>query len=505
MNDSPPPLKLAGVRQHCAELEALARLPAPASAATATGDRDLGPQGTSRADQDLPPLPRKAALERAEKLLIPETRHNGAPYPVEALGPLAEAAQALADGAQVDPAMAGQSVLAAAALLAQSQANVRSADGSMKPLSLYVLTVALSGDGKDTADRVALGPVHEWQRKKSKEHVAAQAEHEREAATRKRGEAPPERPPAAPYRTAADVTVEGLRRSFVEGVASQGVFSTEAGAIMAGHAMSAEHRIKTVATLCGLWDRGRLSVVRGGAPRVELYGLRLSMHLLAQPAALGDVLADEDVANVGFWPRNVMAWPAPLPPRVFRPWQPETSAPIGAYWRRCTELLQRAVPADCDALPAVELDAQALAGMGRFFESMERMAKLGELRTVRPFALRATELACRVAGVLAVFDGRHTIDAEAARRGCTLIEHSLENWCEARAGRADPVPGWALTMYRWLAERPEGAHLRDATKSAPMSVRPAARRDAALEHLQAVGLADVHGGCAVALGVSHEA
>ncbi|EQD33613.1 hypothetical protein B2A_13060, partial [mine drainage metagenome] len=57
--------------------------------------------------------------------------------------------------------------------------------------------------------------------------------------------------------------------------------------------MTPENRTKTAATLCGLWDRGHLSVVRAGAGRTERYGVRLSAHLLLQPAALGDVLADE--------------------------------------------------------------------------------------------------------------------------------------------------------------------------------------------------------------------
>lgn len=454
---------------------------------------------------ELTKLPMKEALARAERLLNPEDRSDGGDYPLAALGPLAAAAQALSEGAQVSPAMAGQSLLAAAALLTQSVSNVRSLDGSNKPLSLYALTLAASGDGKDMADRVALRSVHEFQRRASKEYADMCAEWERVAAGRKRGEQPPEPLPPAPYRTAADVTIEGLRRSFVEGVASQGAFSTEAGAILAGHAMSTEHRTKTAATLCGLLDRGHLSVVRGGAGRVELYGLRLSAHLLVQPAALGDVLADEGLSGIGFWPRFLMAWPPALAPRVFRPWRAEDVPEIRAYWRRCDELLAQHVPENCDDLPMVELDPQATRGMAAFFERMEREGRRGELRDVRPFALRATELACRVAGVMAAFGGQAIIDAGAARDGCELVGHSLENWQAALAGRADPVPGWALTLYRWLADRPEGVALRDIPRIGPTPVRPAARRDAAMERLRAVGLVDLADGCAVALGVDHAA
>lgn len=448
-------------------------------------------------------LPLADALKRAERLLTTEHVATGADYPIDALGPLAEAVRAIAEGAQVAPAMAGQSLLAAAALLVQSAANVRSLDGATKPLSLFALTVALSGDGKDAADRVALRSVHEFQREAAREFAELEREHERALATRKKADPPPEPLPPAPYRIAADVTVEGLRRSFVEGVAAQGVFSTEAGAILAGHAMSAEHRTKTAATLCGLWDRGHLSVARGGAPRVEKYGVRLSAHLLVQPTALGDVINDEGLAAIGLWPRFLLAWPAPLPPRVYRPWSAETSAPVGRFWRRCTDLLHAPVPNDCDALPAIDLDDEARRGMAAFFERMEREGRRGDLRDVRPFALRATELACRVAGVLAVFDGRDAIDFAMARDAAAIVGYSLESWRDAIGGRADPVPGWALTLYRWLAERPGGVALRDVSRIGPASVRPGSRRDAVLDRLRAIGLADVTDGAAVALGVNH--
>lgn len=449
------------------------------------------------------PLPMPEALKRAERLLTPEPQGSGSDYPIEALGPLANAARALAEGVQVEPAMAGQSLLAAAALLAQSVANVRSLDGAVKPLSAYALTVAASGDGKDSADRVALRPVHEFQREQGRRYDAAQRERERAEATRKRGEEPPEPLPPAPYRIAADVTLEGLRRSFVEGVASQGAFSTEAGVILAGHALSVENRTKTAAALCGLWDRGHLSVIRGGAPRVDKYGVRLSAHLLVQPAALGDVLADDGLSNIGFWPRFLLAWPAPMAPRVYRPWRPESCAPIVAYWERCAGLLQAPMPDDCDSLPALELDEEARRGMAAFFEHMERAGRRGDLRDVRPFALRATELACRVAGVLVAFDRRDMIDAETARNACALVGYSLDAWRDAKAGNADPVHAWALTLYRWLVEHPEGVPLRDIPRIGPASVRPAARRNAALDRLQALNLADVTEGGAVALGVDH--
>jgi hypothetical protein len=92
-------------------------------------------------------MPRDEALRLAREALMPE-QDPGMPYPIHALGPLSGAAERIAQGVQCDPALAGQSVLAAAALLAQGIANVRTLDGAVRPPSLNALTVASSGTAR---------------------------------------------------------------------------------------------------------------------------------------------------------------------------------------------------------------------------------------------------------------------------------------------------------------------------------------------------------------------
>lgn len=446
------------------------------------------------------PLPLRDALRRAEGLLQADVDGANEPYPLDDLGPLSEAAQDIAEGAQVDPAMAGQSILAAAAVLAQRVANVRTADGAAKPLSLFCMTVAQSGDGKDTADRPALRVIHEYQREAGELYRAELARYE--AKPRKRGEHKAEPRGPAPYILVADLTIEGLRRSLAEGIAAQGVFSTEAAAVLAGHAMSAEHRLKTAANLCGLWDRGHLSVVRAAEGRTERYGVRLSAHLLIQPSAVAETLTDEALANIGLWPRFLLAWPPALAPRRHLPWRADESPALRRFWGDCTRLLSHPCPHDCDSLPVLELGPDALPDVAAFFERMEHEARRGALRDVRPFALRATEQLLRIAGVLTVWAGGKAIDKDAAAHAARLLSYSLSQWQQALAGRADPAAIWALTLYRWLAERSEPVAIRDMTKLAPTIIRPSARRDVALDRLLAVGLVGIKDGQVSALGVA---
>jgi Protein of unknown function (DUF3987) len=82
------------------------------------------------------------------------------PYPINALGDvLSEAARAIAAKVQCADAMAAQSVLAVASLAAQALADVRLPYGQTRPLSLFCVTIASSGDRKTSADSEAMAPV----------------------------------------------------------------------------------------------------------------------------------------------------------------------------------------------------------------------------------------------------------------------------------------------------------------------------------------------------------
>ena len=77
------------------------------------------------------------------------------PYPVEALGSLAEVVEAIRDRTQAPDAVCAQSVLGAASLVAQARADVELPTGEARPLSLFLVTVAQSGERKSAADDLA--------------------------------------------------------------------------------------------------------------------------------------------------------------------------------------------------------------------------------------------------------------------------------------------------------------------------------------------------------------
>src|SRR5438046_102286 len=85
-----------------------------------------------------------------------------APYPIDALGEyLGGAAEAIHDivGAPVE--IGAQSILATASLAAQQLIRLRlpHGDDQTKPISLYMLTIAKSGERKNSCDSEAAKPV----------------------------------------------------------------------------------------------------------------------------------------------------------------------------------------------------------------------------------------------------------------------------------------------------------------------------------------------------------
>ena len=311
---------------------------------------------------------------------------------------------------------------------------------------------------------------------------------------------PPEAP-ACPFRLVGDATVEGLRRDLDSGVCSQGVFTDEAAAILSGYGMSADHRSKTAGVFSKLWDDGHLSVSRVTGGRVERYGRRVALHWLIQPMAASESIGDPLLSALGFWPRFMAAWPEPQAPRLALAFRPDSLPAIGAYWQRCNELLTEPLPDDAGDCPVLPLSGDARELLSKAFERFEREARQGGLQSVKPFALRASEQACRVAGVLSAFDGSSDISADAMRGALALVAYSLKTWhAIIDEGAADQRGAFALRLYEWLTSRPDWSEsLAVIVNAGPACVRSKDKRDAALSALEATGLVSVADGRAQAL------
>jgi hypothetical protein len=439
-------------------------------------------------------------------------------YPLDALGPiLAPAARAIAELVQVPAALAANTILATAALAAQTQANVQSLGGP-RPLSLYVLTIASSGDRKTAADNVALAPIHEHVRRMSLGYRTQLAEYERAAAVRKLDRArarkhaasgdeyaaalreiADEPPPRKPWLSCSEPTAEGLMRSLAEGQYAQGIYTDEGGQFLGGHALSEEAQLRSIALFSRLWQGACVDRVRAtDHEHLVLYGRRLSMHLLVQPEVAMRLLGRPLYRSQGFLARWLMAAPDSLAgSRLHNPThgEPHQDSRLRKYYHAIAQLLERPAVEDHEVggldPPCLALSPEARSLLVAAYDEIERaQGRDGELEPVRDWAAKAAEQACRIAGVitLAADADAISIPPELMESALRLVQHYMGEY-ERLVGSAG-VPETihhAQLLLEWI-RRTHRAQVtaRDVMRLGPgRAIRSADAARAALRTLAA--------------------
>ena len=255
---------------------------------------------------------------------------NPDPMPHEALGPLQGAAEAIREKTQAPFEIAAQSVLAATCLAGQAHRNVETLGGE-RPISLFLITVAASGERKSTCDTLAMKPVADFERELAAdcreqrdrfESEAALFEAEKTAIIKSSksdrdgaradlaalGAAP--QPPLTPLLRATEPTFEGITKNLEHGRPSIGLYSDEAGQFLGGHAMNSENRLKTMAGFSTFWDGAPINRTRAGDGAATYYGRRLAAHLMVQPGVADTLLSDPVARDQGLLSRCLIARPA---------------------------------------------------------------------------------------------------------------------------------------------------------------------------------------------------
>lgn len=455
------------------------------------------------------------------------------PYPMAELGPLlAPAAESLRRVIQAPDAVCGASLLAAASLATQALADVL-IDGRTRPLSLWLLTVAESGERKSAVDDEAMRAAREFEKELASNHRQQLAEHENAMAEWKTarddaqakskksggnglaealraiGPAPPA--PLTPHVLAADFTAEGLAKLLAAGWPSMGAFTDEAALVFGGHGMSKETVMRTAATLSKLWDAGTLDRVRALDGASKLCGRRLALHLMAQPIIAERALSDAVLAGQGFLPRCLLAWPEGT--AGTRPYRAESLRDDAAVQRLALHL------ADLHRLPlplaegerqelaprCLTLEPDAKRAWVALHDAVEAaMAPAGRYActTVKAFASKTPEQAFRIAGVLTLLENpdAQTITAETIGRASELALWHL-NEAARLVGTAELSQETrdAEALLTWFHETGrELIHSREALRYGPNRIRERTRFTRAMQELERAGWAEfIQGGAEV--------
>ena len=445
----------------------------------------------------------------------------GTGYPVEALGPLRDAVEAVQGMTQAPVAIPAASALTVASLAVQGFANVETL-GGMRPLSIYALTIARSGERKSACDAPLMAPLRDHEKERAKaqreemqswtnahalwkgerDHILMEAKKgkgEKRTAAQADLEAlgPEPEAPASADRTVTEPTFEGLTKLFAHGNPSLGLFSDEGGQFLGGHAMNSENRQKTLAAFNDLWQGNPIRRTRSGDGHSTLYGRRLAVHLMVQPTVALGFMADPLAADTGFLPRFLMCEP---PSAIGTRMQANTKRDdmaMADFSGRLRDILDTTPPIDLETRELqpriLNLTPDARAQLSAFSDAIEAaQAPGGDLAHISGTASKTAEQAARIAGVLTLWRDLHAPDVQVSdmNDAITLAQYYLAEasrlssaaLVSAEIDKAEKLRRWLLTDWT----EPD-VLVREVVRLGPSALRESPKARAAL------GILEKHG------------
>lgn len=452
--------------------------------------------------------------------LIRETP-AGEPFPVDSLGPLKEVVEAVRDMTQAPVAIPAASALSVASIAVHGFADVETLGGP-RPVSLYALTIARSGERKSSCDKPLLAGLSEHEKEQARKqrdefnawenkHALWKAQRDRILALAKKSKnkqdldpqielddlgPEPAAPPSAD-RVVTEPTFEGLTRLFTTGQPSLGIFSDEGGQFLGGHAMNSDNRQKTLAALNALWQGEPIRRTRQGEGNYTLYGRRLAIHLMVQPSVARSFMSDPMATDSGFLARFLICEPpSTIGSRLYRKSRRNGEA-ISQFNTRLRDVLRQPLPMDPETLELkpriLQLSEQARTILVEFHDAMEAQQAPGkQLADITSHASKSAEQAARIAGVLTLWADLKAseVSGEAMANGIQLAQFYLS---EARrladaAIVSKPIDD-AETLRLWLLEKWEHPEItsRDVVRFGPGRLRESPKARKCLQILEEHG------------------
>lgn len=443
---------------------------------------------------------------------------------------LADCIRGLVEMVQVPVPIAAQSVLGACAIVAQARLVIEMPTGEIIPTSIFLFTVAESGERKSSVDKRALGPVYRREQElrqgfeaRQQEFTVAKAAFDASITKAKQGKKSrsdiqsamdecglPPTPPALPMLLVEEPTMEGVVKLLDEAYPSIGLFSDEGAQFLGGYSMSDDQRAKTGAMLSQLWDGKPIKRVRGTDVTKILDGRRMSLHLMVQPGVAMKLFGDKALRDQGMMSRMLVAFPKSMKgQRLWREPSQKAKDDVAVYQSRMSNLLQAAftrMDPETRALEfsVVELQPEARALWIDFSDSLERQqGQDGSLREISDLASKMAQHALRLAAVVSYFEGgdnvaREGISVPAMKAGIALGQFYLSEALRLfNAGAVDDDSDNAQALVEFIRkEKLDAVGKRWLSRNAtPKGIRPARTLQRALDLLVEQGhLVELKGG-----------
>lgn len=385
-------------------------------------------------------------IEWGEPLPLSSERYEKEAYPLDAFPePLRAAVKDIATITKAPIAMCGVGVLSALSLAGQGLVDVKRGRHLTGPTSLFLLSIAESGERKTTVDKLAFAAIRKHQQELEKalepelkafsaEHKAWEAIHKgivngitKVAGSQKSNQGALDElrnklkaneenkpvPPPMPLLMSSSSTPEGLLRDLAKRWPSSSTISSEAGVVFGAHSMGADSVMRNLATLNVLWDGCEHINSRADEDKnFTVRGARFTMSLQVQHHVLVDFMkrAGELARGSGFLARFLLAWPESTQGTRFYEEPDKYMTGLARFDSRITQLLQIELPkADEHSLALephmLELTPEAKAVWVELHDAIESELKAhGDYADVRDVASKTADNAARIAALFHLYE-----------------------------------------------------------------------------------------------------
>ena len=443
-------------------------------------------------------------------------QHETSPYPVDALPePIRQAVEEVQTFVQAPVELVAASALTALSIAGQQIADVRRDNGLCGPVSLFLLSVAESGERKSSVDGHFMQPIRERERASREalsgelaNHAAAMTawEASREAAAGKLKKAATDgkdlnaptadlaiveggqpSSPRVPRWLYTDTTYEKLSRNLASNWPAAAIVSSEGGAVLGGHSMGKDSAMRTMSAINELWSGSPLTIDRATSDSYSVRNARLTVGLQVQPSVLASFMERErNSRGSGFLARFLFSAPASTQgTRQFRSAPPIWRA-LEPFNARIAELLAITPNIDSDGglcLPLLDFTPEAKATWVLWHDAVEsELGPTGELANVRDLASKAADNVARLAALFHIFEtgvaGAIGIEAvEAAGR--IVFWHLDQGRNYLGAFNVSPATANAAALDRWLIETCQREGVTEISRRKVQQFGPSAVRDKA--------------------------
>ncbi len=424
---------------------------------------------------------------------LPHAEPPTAEFPLESLTPkLRSAAVAIMGKTQGPAALAAQSVLSVASLVAGSRTKVDTL-GSPSNATAAFLTIALSGERKSAVDKIARTGIDRVVKCLRKDHEVAMARHKSELADLGRGEEKPIAP-VCPSFIVTEATIEGAFKTIASGCGFLGWYSDEAASFWGGHSMSKDQRAKTSGIISKLWDGDWIARPRAGQDGDGYVPpTPTTINLMFQPVLIRDTYGDEFLIGQGLLARMLPCWPeSKMGSRKYRRPTAEEEAATTRFHDEVEAALRNTLEDATERLLTLSEDARDICA--KLHDEIEiELGRGGWASDISGFAAKGPEHACRLAAIMTLFENRaaRCVSREVMEAACELVKYYLGQYkflCIAATNETEVVQ--AQTLLDWLRKnlRPgEGFATDRILQYGPVSARRAKTLDRQLGVLKQYG------------------